>query len=96
MIKHIVCFKLADNGEQSKQKAKEVLSSMAGKVPTVQKIEVGTDFLGSARSYDVILQVTLKSREDLEPYQNDAYHCDVVKKYMHANAVSSIAIDYDI
>ena len=96
MIKHIVCFKLSDSSEASKNKAKEILMSMAGNVPTIRSIEVGTDFLCSPRSYDVILQVVLDGREALEEYQGDKYHCDVVKTYMHANTVSSVAIDYDI
>ena len=96
MIKHVVCFKLKDNSEESKQKAKEILLSMVGKVDTIKGIEVGTDFLCSERSYDVFLQVTLDDMEALDIYQNDKYHCDVVKAYMKENAASSIAIDYDI
>lgn len=96
MIKHIVCFRLADKSEESKKKAKEILLSMKGNVDTVKDIEVGTDFLCSDRSYDVILQVTLNSRDELDIYQNDKYHCDVVKEYMHKVAVSSIAVDYDL
>ena len=57
-------------------------------------ISVGIDFLHSQRSYDLILQVTLESREALNEYQNDPYHVDVVKKYMHAVTKSSIAVDY--
>ena len=96
MIKHIVCFKLADSSEASKNKAKEVLMSMVGNVPTIRSIEVGTDFLGSERSYDVILQVVLDDRAALDEYQDDKYHCDVVKAYMRANMTASVAIDYDI
>ena len=75
MIKHIVCFKLKDNSPQKKQEAADRLLSMKGKVDLIRDIEVGTDFLCSERSYDVILQVTLDSKEDLEKYQNDEYHC---------------------
>ena len=96
MIKHIVCFKLNDSSEASKNEAKEVLMSMVGNVPTIKAIEVGTDFLCSPRSYDIILQVTLENREALEEYQNDKYHCDVVKTYMHAHISASVAVDYDI
>ena len=71
MIKHIVCFKL--NEGESVEKAKEVLLSMKGNVPMLIDIEVGTDLLHSARSYDVILQVTLKDMQTLEEYQQDAY-----------------------
>jgi hypothetical protein len=94
MIKHIVCFKLKEG--ESVDKAIDVLKSMEGKVPSALKIEVGKDFLHSARSYDIILQVTINSREDLDVYQKDEYHCSVVKKHMHAVVQSSVAVDYDI
>ena len=96
MIKHIVCFKLLDNGEDKKQEAKSVLLSMQGNVPTLRGIEVGTDFLASARSFDVILQVLLDDRQALDDYQADEYHCSVVKKYMHAHVEKSVAIDYEV
>jgi len=94
MIKHIVCFKLREG--ESVDKAIEVLKSMEGKVPSALRIEVGKDFLHSARSYDIILQVTIENREMLDVYQNDDYHCSVVKKHMHAVVESSVAVDYDL
>lgn len=93
MIKHTVCFKLEDNSIENCLKAKEVLLSMKGNVPTVKGIEVGIDQLHSLRSYDVILQVLVDDMDSLSEYQNDEYHCSVVKKHMHAVAVSSIALD---
>lgn len=96
MIKHIVCFKLKDKTDELVAETKKILLSMRENVPTVKDIEVGIDFLGSPRSYDVFLAVTLDSREALDIYQNDAYHVDVVKKHMHAHTESSVAIDFDI
>ena len=96
MIKHIVCFKLKDNSREACEKAAEVLRSMDGNVPLLRGIEVGVDFLHSDRSYDVILQVTLDDADALERYQQDPYHCAVVKKHMHAVRESSVAIDYEI
>ena len=96
MIKHIVCFKLNDSSEEQKQAAKDILLSMNGNVPQIRSIEVGTDFLRSPRSYDVILQVTLDDRDALDAYQQDPYHCEVVKAYMHKNAASSVALDYSL
>lgn len=96
MIKHVVCFKLKDNSLASKEKAKEVLLSMKGNVPLLKDIQVGIDFLGSQRSYDVILEVILESKEALEEYQNDPYHCSVVKKHMHEVREASVAIDYEL
>lgn len=96
MIKHIVCFKLIDNSVSAKEETRDVLLSMKGKVPQIVDIEVGMDFLSSPRSYDIILQVTLQSRQALDAYQADEYHCSVVKKYMHAHISSSVAVDYFI
>ncbi len=96
MIKHIVCFKLKDNSEENCLKAKEVLLSMQGNVPQIREIEVGVDFLHSERSYDIILQVVLEDAKALEDYQNDPYHCSVVKTHMHAVRESSVAVDYEI
>lgn len=96
MIKHIVCFKLKDNSDEICRKTADILLSMKGKVPQIIDIEVGVDFLHSSRSYDIILQVTLGSRDKLDEYQNNPYHCDVVKTYMHSVMESSVAIDYNI
>lgn len=96
MIKHIVCFKLRDNSREECEKAASVLRSMDGNVPLLRGIEVGVDFLRSPRSYDVILQVVLDDADALEAYQQDEYHCSVVKKHMHAVAETSVAIDYEI
>ena len=96
MIKHTVCFKLKDNSEKECKKAVDIRRSMEGNVPLLRSIEAGYDFLHSPRSYDVILQVTLDNREALEEYQNDEYHCSVVKKHMHSVAESSVAIDIEL
>jgi len=96
MIKHIVCFKLKDNSLESCQKAYDILMSMNGKVDLLQDIHVGIDFLHSPRSYDIILETLFLTKEDLDAYQDDPYHCDIVKSYMHQVQMSSIAIDYVI
>lgn len=93
MVRHIVCFKLKTG--ESVGKAVEVLTSMKGKVPQIIEMEVGEDFLHSKRSYDIILQVVVKDKRALEEYQNDVYHCSVVKAHMHKVVESSIAVDYE-
>ena len=94
MIKHIVCFKSKEGTDV--EKTKEILLSMKGKVPEIKDIEVGVDFLHSERSYDIILQITLENEAALNDYQNDEYHCSVVKKHMHAVRTGSIAVDYEL
>ncbi|HOB64537.1 MAG: Dabb family protein [Clostridiales bacterium] len=96
MVRHIVLFKLKDKSEENINKTAEVLLSMKGKVPQIRGIEVGRDFLHSERSYDIGLTVTLDDAKALDDYQNDPYHCEVVKKHMHAVRESSVAIDYYI
>lgn len=96
MIKHIVCFKLKDNSQESCEKAREILLSMVGKVEQIREVQVGIDFLHSSRSYDVILEVVLDSREALDAYQEHPYHVDTVKTYMHAVRLESVSVDYDI
>ncbi len=96
MIKHIVCFKLKDNSPANCEKAKEVLLGMRGNVDLLRGIEVHIDQLHSARSYDVILEVLLDDWKALDAYQNDPYHCSVVKTHMHAVREASIAMDFEI
>ena len=90
----MVCFKL--NEGESAEKAKEVLSGMQGKVPQIREMEVGIDFLGSARSFDVYLSVVVDDKDALNDYQNDPYHVNVVKKHMHSVTKSSVAVDFVI
>ncbi len=96
MIRHTVCFKLENPTKELVEETCGILRSMEGRVPTAKKIYVGADFLHSPRSYDIILQVDLDSRADLDTYQNDPYHVDVVKAHMHKVAVSSVALDCDL
>ena len=94
MIKHVVCYKLKDNSLEKKQEVKNMLLSMVGKVEYFVDINVGLDFLGSERSYDVVLEMTFNSKEDLEKYQKDDYHFNVIKPYMKEVRVGSVSVDY--
>lgn len=96
MVKHIVCFKLKDNSLENCLKTKEVLMSMKGNVENLVDIKVGIDYLHSERSYDIILETIFNTKEDVQKYQSDPYHCNVVKKHMHAVREASIAIDYEM
>ena len=96
MIKHIVSYKLKDNSLEKCLEAKQVLLSMEGKVKYIRSIEVGIDFLDSERSYDLVLIMTFNSKEDMEKYQNDEFHCVNVKPYLHEARLTSVAVDYII
>jgi len=94
MVKHIVLYKVKEPVEENKAKAKTMLMSMEGKVPQIKKIEVGTNYLGSDRSYDVALTVTVDSKDALVAYQLDPYHVGTVKPCMHELREVSVTVDY--
>lgn len=96
MIKHIVLFKLSDNSPENCEKTADILRSMDGKVDLLRGITVGIDNLHSPRSYDIALEVLLDDMSALEAYQQDEYHCNVVKKHMHSVASGSVSIDFDV
>lgn len=96
MIKHIVLFKLSDNSPENCAGTADILRSMDGKVELLRGITVGVDNLHSPRSYDIALEVLLDDMDALAAYQQDDYHCSVVKKHMHSVACASVAIDFDI
>ncbi len=96
MIKHVVLFKLKEATQEAVAKAAEVLLSMRENIDYIKELEVGTDFLHSPRSFDVYLSVVLENAEMLDVYQMDEYHCEVVKKHMHAVTEKSVSIDFEL
>ena len=96
MVKHIVCFKLLNNTAEERFAARDVLLGMKGNVPELRGIEVHLDELASARSFDVMLEVLVDDWAALGAYQIDPYHCDVVKKHMHAVTEKSISMDFEV
>lgn len=96
MVKHIVCFKLAEPTEKLIEETLILLRSMTGKVPSAIEVQAHADELHSARSYDIILEVLVENWEMLDVYQNDPYHCNIIKKHMHSVAQSSIALDFTV
>lgn len=96
MIKHVVCYKLKDNSVKKREEVKNMLLSMKGKVGHFVDINVGIDFLSSERSYDIVLEMTFKSKEEMELYQKDEYHFNVIKPYMKSVRTNSVSVDYEI
>ncbi len=96
MVKHVVLFRFKAESKNQIEKAKEVLLSMQGNVPTAKQITVHLDELKTARSYDIMLEVIVDNFTALEEYQADPYHCGVVKEFMHTHSESSVAMDFTI
>ena len=94
MITHIVFFKLKDRSPENIDKAKEVLASLAGKIPQLRHFEVGVDILRTDRSFDLALVAKFDNLEDLNAYQIHHLHQQVVK-YMMSVRESAVAVDYE-
>lgn len=95
MIKHIVMFKLAEKNEANINKAVTALNSLKGNIETLRFLEVGIDYLGSERSYDIVLTTHFDNNDGLEIYRQHKNHLPVVK-IMKEICSSSITVDYEV
>ena len=68
MIKHVVMFKLAEKTPKNMERAVQSLKSLEGNIETLKTIEIGSDFLESERSYDVVLIAQFDNPEGLKFY----------------------------
>lgn len=94
MVKHVLMVQLKADCKDKAEDLAALFRSMKGCVPQVIDVEAGADFLHSDRSYDVCLYVTLESPAALEAYQEDPYHCDVVKTYVATVREKAVAVDF--
>lgn len=95
MIKHVVCYRLYERTEEKKKEVKEMFMSMKDKIEYIKDIQVGLDFLKSERSYDVVLEITFNSVEDMNAYQKHPYHLNTVKPFMGRAKELSVSVDYE-
>ena len=95
MVKHILLNKLKESSKDKAQEMADIFMSMKGKVPCLVDVNAAVDFLHSARSYDVILEATFNSPEDLDEYQKNEYHCTVVKPFVHEHREACAVVDYE-
>ena len=95
MIKHIVMFKLSEKTPENMEYAIKSLKSLEGNIETLKAIEIGSDFLESERSYDIVLTAQFDNQEDLKIYAEHENHLPVVK-IMRSLCTSSVVVDYKI
>ena len=95
MVKHIVMFKLTEKTPQNMELAIDSLRSLENKIETLKFIEIGTDFLESDRSYDIVLTAHFENLEGLKTYSSHENHLPVVK-IMRSLCSSSVVVDYEL
>lgn len=95
MVKHIVMFKLKEKTPENLDRAIHALESMEGKIETLRYIEVGKDYSGSERSYDVVLTAHFDDEEGLKIYARHENHLPVIEK-MRSLCSGSAVVDYKV
>ena len=95
MIKHVVCYQLHERTENKKQEVKNMFMSMKDQIDVIKELQVGLDFLKSERSYDVVLEITFETVEDMNSYQQHPYHLGIVKPFMKEAKKLSVSVDYE-
>jgi hypothetical protein len=95
MIKHIVMFKLKEKSPDNLNTLASVLNGMKGQIETLRFLEVGEDFKGSDRSFDLVLITHFENRQGLETYAGHEVHQPVIQL---AQSLCSqiVAVDYEL
>jgi hypothetical protein len=95
MIKHIVFFKLSEDGMNQKDEIVNKLNNLKNEIDFIVDLEVGLNFSQEDRACDISLIVILNSKEDLEAYAVHDKHIPVVQ-FIKQYAIESKVVDYEV
>ena len=99
MIRHIVMFKLREfSTPEEKLNAAETvrteLLAMQKKIPEIQEFEVGINFTVDDAAYDLVINFSFSSKEDLKVYQSHPDHQAFIKFNKNYSA-KKVVLDYE-
>ena len=86
-------FKLKEKTADNLSRVVNALKEMEGKIETLKYIEVGEDFKGSERSFDVVLTTHFENQAGLETYIAHPVHKPVVE-LIGSLCEKSVVVDY--
>jgi hypothetical protein len=94
MIRHIVLFKFKDEITQKRRNefAKE-LRRLADVIPEVLALRVGVDMGGKPNSFDLALDSTFATMEDVETYAVHPDHLAVIES-VNQICADTVKVDY--
>ena len=95
MIKHIVMFKLNEKSPENLKTLASALNGMKGKIETLSFLEVGEDFKGSDRSFDLVLTTHFENRQGLETYAAHEIHQPVIQ-LARSLCSQTVVVDYEL
>jgi|WetSurMetagenome_2_1015567.scaffolds.fasta_scaffold344934_2 hypothetical protein len=99
MIRHLVLFKLRDfSTPEEKMKAAETvraeLLALKKKIPVILEFEVGINFTVNDAAYDLAINSSFSSKEDLKTYQVHPDHQAFILFNKNYSA-KKIVLDYE-
>ena len=95
MVKHIVLFKLKEKSATNLKTLASALNGMKGRIETLKFFEVGEDFKGSDRSYDLVLVAHFENRQGLETYAGHEVHQPVIQ-LARSLCSETVVVDYEL
>jgi uncharacterized protein YaiE (UPF0345 family) len=95
MIKHIVFFKLNNDGHQNRDEIIVKLNQLKNDIPFIRGLEVGINFADEARAFDLALTVVVDSKEALYAYAVDPKHQEFIT-FVKPLLVETKVVDYEM
>lgn len=96
MIKRIAMWRLHKNDKAANlDKMKESLLSLAGRIPSLEYVEVGTNISNASAAYDIVFIGHFKDKKALAEFEADEYHRNV-GEFVSSIRVSRVVVDYEL
>jgi len=95
MIKHIVFFKLSQEGLKKQDLIVEKLNNLKEEIPFVRELEVGINFADEQRAFDIALTVVVDSKEALNEYAIHPQHVEFVNLVKSLDTQTKV-VDYEV
>ncbi len=95
MIKHIVFFKLSEEGMKQKDEIIIKLNNLKNDIDFIRALEVGINFAQEDRAYDVALTVLLDNKDALDAYAVHEKHVPVVE-FLKSLGTQTKVVDYEM
>ena len=94
MVKHIVMFKLKEKTPGNLAPLASALNGMTGKIESLKFLEVGENFKGSERSFDLVLTTHFENPDGLDAYSKHEIHQPVIQ-LARTLCSQTVVVDYE-
>ncbi|BES66215.1 Dabb family protein [Gottschalkiaceae bacterium SANA] len=99
MVRHLVMWKIKASHERSKEEnmkeMKARLMALQGQIEELKVIAVGLNDNVSDMAYDIVLETSFDSKEDLDAYQVHPKH-QAVGGFIKTIAMARVVVDYEV